>query len=364
MEVCIFHDNHNFMLFSDLPVAELNEGPIEYLLRAVNLEGRCIVQSPEKQPENSAIQAKKLWSVVKEVGQYVLTEGDVIKLGRFKLRVRQLCTGPNDDPVRPDVTGSDSSVGFVAPKEADGMPCRICLLEGSGGDEDPLIEACNCRGSIQYVHLGCLRYWINGRLCLSDSSKHAYLFRQLACELCKTNYPVEVQMAGGKVPLVPMPETRAPYIVLENMMRSETTGGATDQNAPISRGVFVISLSGKKTLKLGRGHESDVRIADVSISRWHATVSFTDSGHFVIEDHGSKFGTLVSMRRPKVINSTERLCVQAGRTLFRFNHPSSGDADSLGVTVPSMVAIAPSSVTGQPTFHTPQSNNEDEESGQ
>jgi len=105
-------------------------------MRGVVVDGRCIVQSPERQPENALIQAKKLWTVVKEVGQYVLAEGDVIKLGRFKLRVRQLCTGPNDDPVRPDVAGNDSSVATVAPKEADGMPCRICLLEGSGSDED------------------------------------------------------------------------------------------------------------------------------------------------------------------------------------------------------------------------------------
>ena len=34
----------------------------------------------------------------------------------------------------------------------------------------------------------------------------------------------------------------------------------------------MISLQEKKQLKLGRGHESDVRFADVSISRWHATI--------------------------------------------------------------------------------------------
>lgn len=272
--------------------------------------------------------AKKLWTVVKEVGQYILNEGDVIKLGRFKLRVRQICVGPNDEPVRPDVSGglASNSTGHVAPPEANGMPCRICLLDGSGTDDDPLIQACNCRGSIQYVHLGCLRYWINGRLCLTDASKHAYLFRQLACELCKVNYPMEVEMPNGdKQPLVPMPETHAPYIVLENMMRQEGQNG--DQSAPATRGIFVISLAGKKMLKLGRGHESDVRIADVSISRWHATVSLSDNGQFIIEDHGSKFGTLVSMRRPRVVDPTctdparARLCVQAGRTLLKFNYP-------------------------------------------
>jgi hypothetical protein len=313
-----------------------DDSPLEYLLRAVYLDGRCIVQSSDRQPESTQVVAKKLWTVVKEIGQCALSEGDIIKLGRFKLRVRQICVGPNDDPVRPDLSGGGSSlnsVGSVAPPEANGMPCRICLLDGSGSDEDPLIQACNCRGSIQYVHLGCLRYWINGRLCLTDASKHAYLFRQLSCELCKVNYPVEVIMPQGeKLPLVPMPETRAPYIVLENMMRQE----GDQSGGPASRGIFVISLAGKKMLKLGRGHESDVRIADVSISRWHATVSFTDNGQFIIEDHGSKFGTLVSMRRPRVVDPTcsdpakARLCVQAGRTLLKFNYPpvAGGTQDS------------------------------------
>jgi hypothetical protein len=323
-----------FPLEYPIPV---EEGPLEYLLRAVYLDGKCIIQSSERQADNSQVVAKKLWTVVKEIGQYALSEGDVIKLGRFKLRVRQICIGPEDEPVRPDLSSgaSTQTFGMIAPPEANGMACRICLLEGSGSDEDPLIQACSCRGSIQYVHLGCLRYWINGRLCLTDASKHAYLFRQLSCELCKVNYPVEVEMAGGvKEPLVPMPETRAPFIVLENMMRQE--GQLPGENtAPASRGIFVISLAGKKMLKLGRGHESDVRIADVSISRWHATVSFTENGQFVIEDHGSKFGTLVSMRRPRVVDPTSldpsksRLCVQAGRTLLKFNYPPvAGGGDS------------------------------------
>lgn len=37
------------------------------------------------------------------------------------------------------------------------------------------------------------------------------------------------------------------------------------QSSMHSKGVYVISLAGKKALKLGRGHESDVRIADVGL---------------------------------------------------------------------------------------------------
>lgn len=53
----------------------------------------------------------------------------------------------------------------------------------------------------------------------------------------------------------------------------------------------------------GRGHESDVRIPDVSISRYHATIRFVE-GHFQLEDHNSKFGTLVSLRKAFPIGDT------------------------------------------------------------
>ena len=56
----------------------------------------------------------------------------------------------------------------------------------------------------------------------------------------------------------------------------------------------------------GRGHESDVRIPDVSISRYHATIRFVD-GSFQLEDHNSKFGTLVSLRKAFAIGDTGEL---------------------------------------------------------
>jgi pSer/pThr/pTyr-binding forkhead associated (FHA) protein len=50
----------------------------------------------------------------------------------------------------------------------------------------------------------------------------------------------------------------------------------------------------KKTFKLGRGHESDVRVSDISVSRCHALVKYnSDNGRFYLEDNLSKFGTLV-----------------------------------------------------------------------
>jgi hypothetical protein len=50
---------------------------------------------------------------------------------------------------------------------------------------------------------------------------------------------------------------------------------------------------GKNTFKLGRGHESDVRVSDISVSRCHAVLKYENDHHFYLEDNLSKFGTLV-----------------------------------------------------------------------
>jgi len=48
-------------------------------------------------------------------------------------------------------------------------------------------------------------------------------------------------------------------------------------------------------LKIGRGHDADLRINDISVSRFHAVIKFKNN-QFVIADNVSKFGTLVLVR--------------------------------------------------------------------
>jgi len=281
------------------------------LLRLVQRDGTFWVD--KVQPSSNS---KKLWLVVRDLvsSSHRLQEGDVIKLGRFKFRVRQLVASTYGG-MQPELRLDDSGVICCAVEptpggegpQVDKLLCRICLLEGPGED-DPLIAPCQCKGSIEYVHLGCLRHWIRGRLNLSDRPLGSYFYRPLTCELCKSVYPTYIHTNSGqeRSPLVEVPFTQPPFIVLENMVR--------DSQQHTSRGLHVISLA-EKELKLGRGHESDVRIADVSISRTHATIRFS-KGHFLLQDSSSKFGTLVAMKKPRVLEPGVNISIQMGRTVL------------------------------------------------
>ncbi len=73
----------------------------------------------------------------------------------------------------------------------------------------------------------------------------------------------------------------------------------------------------KSVFKLGRGHESDVRITDISVSRFHALLRCTKDGYF-IEDNNSKFGTLALIQNLE-LNPTLSRAVQVGRTAVSFS---------------------------------------------
>lgn len=60
-------------------------------------------------------------------------------------------------------------------------------------------------------------------------------------------------------------------------------------------------------VKVGRGHDSQVRVTDISVSRFHARIKKSSRGDFVVEDNGSKFGTLVLVRKPLLLKKNEKL---------------------------------------------------------
>jgi len=202
---------------------------------------------------------------------------------------------------------SESSDGAPAPV------CRICLSEDGAAAGDCLLAPCQCRGSIAHVHLGCLRHWAQSRLSVKESSADGgYTHRPQACELCKSPLPAYVRHnnAAELEPLVDVPKTQPPFVVLETVTR--------DPRHPNQRGTLhVVSLAGGQTLTFGRDRESSVRITDGSISRHHASMRYdTCSRSFILQDCKSKFGTLLAMRKRCDLRLSETVEVQMGRTVL------------------------------------------------
>jgi pSer/pThr/pTyr-binding forkhead associated (FHA) protein len=60
----------------------------------------------------------------------------------------------------------------------------------------------------------------------------------------------------------------------------------------------------KNEFKIGRSVESDMKIADISVSRVHSFIRF-EGNELIIEDNGSKFGTMVRVNKPEKLVDTK-----------------------------------------------------------
>jgi pSer/pThr/pTyr-binding forkhead associated (FHA) protein len=277
-----------------------------------------------------------------------LQEGDVIKFGRYKATVAQIClAGEHQIPKLSGVKDCDEPISIpqnasiLAGEElarSDSMPrCRICLGdaldETPGEEQSALIQVpCLCKGSNGMVHISCLERWLAPRCGLEDlRGDGQYLsWTPPCCEVCKTELPVTVPVSAGleadKVSLLPalppkvwlrcLPGLAAdkvfiapPFIVL-SMPKSDAR--------PFGERFIFAPSQDNTELKIGRSNLAQLRVKDVSVSRLHATVTLTN-GAFVLKDNGARFQTALQatssqIRLPPLQDTVSK--VQLGRTVL------------------------------------------------
>ena len=70
---------------------------------------------------------------------------------------------------------------------------------------------------------------------------------------------------------------------------------------------------------MGRGQQCEVRVTDISISRFHAEMRY-QNGKFYARDNESKFGSLVKFNSEFELRDGQReyMRLQFGRSLFDF----------------------------------------------
>lgn len=81
-----------------------------------------------------------------------------------------------------------------------------------------------------------------------------------------------------------------PYIVLESYTEKHEKREELKE-----RNLHVVSPDEKVPVRLGRGHQCEIRVGDISVSRIHSEIML-ENGKFYVKDLKSKFGTLVKFR--------------------------------------------------------------------
>ena len=274
--------------------------------------------------------------------KYKLNQGDIIRIGRITCRIKDIIFNNNekdnknnviklDDNIKleeistpklftknekkqikncKNMKNSETSNNIKKNKKISKKSCRICYLE-EDDEENPLLQPCICSGSMKYIHLDCLKHWISTRsFDKIDSNEICSIFivKPIECELCKTKLPDFVRHKGKLYNLFEYRYEYNNYLTLESL--------TLDRHK--NKFLYVISLDKLKKIKMGRSHDANIILSDISVSRIHSLMTIENKNVY-IEDNNSKFGTLVLCQSPKIkLSENLPLYFQVGRTFFIF----------------------------------------------
>ena len=189
--------------------------------------------------------------------------------------------------------------------------CRICYGEEEDEKENPMVQPCQCSGSLKYIHLQCLKHWIMTKSCTkvddNDCCK-VFLFKEIECEICKSKFPDLINHNGKHYSLLDFSDEYKNYFTIETLTLDEEN----------NKFLYLISLDKKSEIKVGRGILSDILLSDVSVSRVHC-LFYIEGKNIYLKDNNSKFGTLVLVQTPTIrMAENLPLYLQVGRTFLNF----------------------------------------------
>ena len=186
--------------------------------------------------------------------------------------------------------------------------CRICYLEEET-EINPLIQPCLCSGSLKYIHLECLRKWIGTRNWTQIENNEnvcIYLIKEVDCELCKNKLPDYIRHKNKLYKIIDFKIDFKNYISFENLTLDKQK----------NKFIYVVNLDKKKEIKIGRGHEANIILSDISVSRVHCILNVYNKNVY-LQNNEAKYGTLVLVQtqRLNIIDNVE-LNLQIGRSFI------------------------------------------------
>ena len=179
---------------------------------------------------------------------YILHEGDLLKLGKFILKIRQIRlkneqktmmmernTKYEDEGVsRNNILSKEDILKTASmkkdllllskkntndtPKEEksnnDKPTCRICLGD-EHDDVNPLINPCKCSGTMKYIHLECLRQLIESKIQKTIGDPVTVItFKTLECDICKSLIPENIKLKNKVYTIIDLNRPDNNYIII------------------------------------------------------------------------------------------------------------------------------------------------------
>ena len=254
---------------------------------------------------------------------------DIIRFGRVQFIVRSLkdksCSndGESNDIKSIFLPNDNSNLKQTLNNKV--LICELCEKKETDNINNPIIKICPCK-KCPLLHINCFKneylkkdkmFYYSNKDYMNGSLKIVSLINFL-CPLCNEPYNPIIKINSRHYNILPYSfDKNIFHIVLESINF-------------VKDGVYCIMViiftfpNKKEEFFLGRGHEATFKISDISISRVHAKIYLKDE-NIVIDDLGSKFGTLLLARNSIDVGEMieKKMKIQIGRNVIWLDKDSS-----------------------------------------
>ena len=252
---------------------------------------------------------------------------DIIRFGRVQFIVRSMkdksISNDNNDLLNED---NEYNKPIFLPNDNSNLKtnynksitCDLCQKKETDIANNPIIKICPCK-KCPLFHLNCFKneyikkekiFQYHEKNYMGGNLKIIY-FINFLCPLCNEPYNPIVKKGNNFYNIMPYSFDKKIYhIILESINF-------------VKEGVFCVMIiiftfpNKNEEYYLGRGHEASFKISDISISRVHAKIYLKDD-NIIIDDLGSKFGTLILVRKNIDVNEMieKKMKIQIGRSVL------------------------------------------------
>ena len=303
---------------------------------------------------------ERIWTVIGQDEYSIIKEGDIIKLGRLRLKFDKInfskngknennnlitsrasntmintmhMTSSNDlfininNNFSEEITKNNLFIENEKDKEStEKIYCRLCYQEEST-ILDPLLCPCKCKGSMKYIHFSCLKKSIMQKIQIRNEKYFdLYFFKSYNCEICLETYPKYIKYKSYTYNLVDVDLSKyTDYVQTSIIYYTENNHNLNINNDKENKkqlsylGYLIFNIEENSEMKVGRNQNNEIVLKDISISRFHCILK-RENNILKIKDTKSKFGTLSYVKNTKQIELEQSsLTLISGKHQFIFN---------------------------------------------
>ena len=258
---------------------------------------------------------------------------DIIRFGRVQFIVRSIkdksCSNDGESNDIKSIFLPNDNSNLKQSLNNKVLICELCEKKETDNINNPIIKICPCK-KCPLLHINCFKneylkkdkmFYYSNKDYMNGSLKIVSLINFL-CPLCNEPYNPIIKINSRFYNILPYSfDKNIFHIVLESINF-------------VKDGVYCIMViiftfpNKKEEFFLGRGHEATFKISDISISRVHAKIYLKDE-NIVIDDLGSKFGTLLLARNSIDVGEMieKKMKIQIGRNVIWLDKDSSEKND-------------------------------------